>query len=224
MMWVVIAANVLVFFVQNDLARANPEQPAWLDYAIVPALVSWNDPLTWFPLVSSQFLHGGLGHLISNLWILWIFGDNVEDRMGPLLFAVFYIACGCVAGLVHIAFGPSSLVPTIGASGAIAGVLGAYLVLYPHARVLTLVPLLFLPLVYDLPAYFFLILWFGLQVLNGSLSLFTSEALSSVAWWAHVGGFVAGALLCRLFARRRLHPRELQLDEWTLQDLWKRMR
>ncbi|MCB9918511.1 MAG: rhomboid family intramembrane serine protease [Planctomycetes bacterium] len=223
-LWIVIGLNCAAFLWQNAVALGNEDYPSWLGLAVVPSLVSWSEPPSWVPLFTSQFLHGGFVHLISNLWMLWIFGDNVEDRMGPVRFGIFYLLCGVLAGITHIAFDPSSPVPTIGASGAIAGVLGAYLLLYPHARVLTLVPVFFLPLVFDVPAVVFLVLWFGLQVLNGSLSLLTSDALHSVAWWAHIGGFIAGIALCRPFARRRLHPRALQLDEWTLEDLWRRMR
>lgn len=223
-LWLVIGLNVLAFLIQFSDAGTEDGYAGWIAWSLIPAKLSATDPTTWYPLVTSQFLHGGLGHLASNLWILWIFGDNVEDRMGPVRFAAFYLLCGCIAGLAHVFVEPNSPVPTIGASGAVAGVLGAYLLLYPRARVLTLVPIFIIPLLYDLPATVFLGIWFVLQILNGSLSLFMTSGLSSVAWFAHVGGFVAGFALCRPFAQRCLHPRRLQRDEWTTMDLWRRMR
>ena len=134
---------------------------------------------------------------MGNLLYLWVFGGNVEDRLGHARFLLFYLACGVVAGLTQVAMDPSSPVPTVGASGAIAGVLGAYLVSYPKARVLTFVPIFFLPWLVEVPAFVFLVLWFATQVLMG-LAPFGRELTGGVAWWAHVGGFVAGALLVNL--------------------------
>jgi membrane associated rhomboid family serine protease len=149
-----------------------------------------------------MFLHGGLFHIVSNLWTLWIFGDNVEDRMGRFRFLVFYLVCGVAAGLIHWWSGPTSTVPTVGASGAIAGVLGAYLRWYPAAKVLTLVPVFFYPLFVDLPAVLYLGIWFVSQLFSGVASIGLPENVGGVAFWAHVGGFVTGVLLCGLFARR----------------------
>lgn len=169
-------------------------------------------PLGALGLFSSMFLHGGLFHLAGNMLFLWIFGDNVEDALGHGRYLVFYLGSGVLAALLQGLFAPSSLVPMVGASGAIAGVLGAYFVLYPHARVVTLVPLfLFFPLV-EVPAFLFLLLWFLLQFWQGSAEFVTSgqagAASGGVAWWAHVGGFVAGiALLALLKPRRRPAPR-----------------
>lgn len=159
-------------------------------------------------LVTSQFLHGGVMHLVLNLWALWIFGDNVEDRLGPLRYLVFYVACGAAAGLAHVLASPQSLVPTVGASGAISGVMGAYIVFYPRARVVTLVPVLFYPLFFNLPAVLYLGLWFALQVLSGLAESSGSES-GGVAWWAHIGGFVAGLGLVAVMGRRkRRAPRD----------------
>ena len=135
------------------------------------------------------------------MWTLWIFGDNVEDRMGPLRFLVFYLCCGIASGVLLWMSSPDSEVPTIGASGAIAGVLGAYLRLYPRARILTLIPIFIIPFFFELPAYFFLGFWFISQLLNGTFSV-GGHAAEGVAWWAHVGGFLAGLLICPLFLSR----------------------
>jgi membrane associated rhomboid family serine protease len=150
-----------------------------------------------------MFLHGGWLHLISNMWALAIFGDNVEDRLGHLRYLVFYVLCGLAAGVVHFATNPFSRVPTIGASGAIAGVMGAYLVLFPRARVTTVVPLLCFPLFFELPALIYLGLWFVLQFASGFSELGASRSTSGIAWWAHVGGFLAGIALLRVFGVRR---------------------
>jgi len=160
-------------------------------------------------LVTSQFLHGGLLHLILNLWALWIFGDNVEDRLGPLRYLVFYVACGVAAGVVQALSYPHSEIPTVGASGAIAGVMGAYIVLYPRARVLTVVPILFWPIFLNLPAVVFLGLWFAIQLFSGASQLAgaaSGAASGGVAWWAHVGGFLAGLALLPLLVKRRRRP------------------
>lgn len=163
-------------------------------------------------LFASMFLHGGLLHLAGNMLFLWIFGDNVEDALGHGRFLLLYLGSGVLAALLQGVIAPSSLVPMVGASGAIAGVLGAYFVLYPHARVVTLVPLFFLFPLVELPAFLFLLLWFLLQFWQGSAALVTSgkagAAAGGVAWWAHVGGFAAGiALLALLKPRRRPAPR-----------------
>jgi hypothetical protein len=145
------------------------------------------------PALTSMFLHGGWMHLIGNMWYLWIFGDNVEDRLGHVPYLLFYVAAGLAAALVHYLTDPHSTVPTVGASGAIAGVLGGYAVAFPRARVITLVPLFpFFVQVMALPALLVLGLWFVLQFFNGALSL--GGAGGGIAFWAHVGGFVFGLL------------------------------
>jgi membrane associated rhomboid family serine protease len=136
------------------------------------------------------------------MWFLWIFGDNVEDVLGSVRFLIFYLACGVVAGVAHYALGPASPVPTVGASGAIAGVLAGYAVLFPRARVLTLVPLGFFLQVVEMPALVLLVLWFAIQALSGFLSLGMTGG--GVAWWAHVGGFLAGLLLVRILKPKRV--------------------
>ena len=157
-------------------------------------------------LVTSTLLHAGFLHLLGNMWYLWIFGDNVEDRMGPIRFLLFYLSCGVVASVTHIAFNLDSPVPTIGASGAVAGVLGAYLVSYPFARVLTLLPFFIIWPVVELPAILVLGFWFIVQLFNGTAAIgTTSEMMAGVAWWAHIGGFISGILFLRVFARRPRH-------------------
>jgi len=142
-------------------------------------------------LLTSMFLHGGWLHLLGNMWYLWIFGDNVEDRLGHVRFLAFYLAAGLVSALAHAFFNPVSPVPTVGASGAIAGVLGAYALAFPKARVVTLLPIFFFFQVIALPAMLVLGLWFVFQFLSGALSLAGAGA-GGVAWWAHIGGFVFG--------------------------------
>ena len=148
----------------------------------------------FFPFFTSIFLHGGWFHVIWNIWFLWIFGDNVEDHFGHIKFLFFYIVCGVVAGLAHVYMNPESTLPTVGASGAIAGVMGAYTFLYPRARILTLIPIFLIFPIIHIPAYVFLGFWFLMQFLSGFASLSISGDYGGVAWWAHIGGFVAGLL------------------------------
>jgi len=201
--WALIATNVVVFIYQTGL------KPLALHnfinaYGVVPAHLSLTHPSTWIPLVTAIFLHGGWFHLISNMWVLFIFGDNVEERMGGLSYLLFYLLSGVAAALLQSFLMPSSSEPMIGASGAIAGVLGAYLILFPHARVASLVPILFIFTVIQVPATLFLLFWFVSQLFSGWLAI-GGSAGSGVAWWAHVGGFLFGILTVFLFARRRIY-------------------
>ena len=202
-----IALNALVFVHEFRLgAEGVPE--LFARFALVPAEVplGWPAflaaPARYGTYLSSMFLHGGLLHLLGNLWTLWIFGDNVEDRLGHGRFLAFYLVCGLAAGATHVWFSPGSEVPTIGASGAISGVMGAYLFLFPRARVITVIPVVFYPLFVELRAYLFLGLWFAAQLLSGFLSLRETEAAAGIAFLAHVGGFVAGVGLHVFFRRR----------------------
>jgi hypothetical protein len=170
---------------------------------------------SWLTATTSIFLHGSLLHLLGNLWFLWIFGDNVEDRLGHGLYFLFYLLGGTLAGFCHYAVDPSSSLPTIGASGAVAAVMGAYLCFFPHANVISLVPLVFFLHLMVIPAPVFLGLWFLLQLLQGGFAIGMMEA-AGVAWWAHIGGFLAGlcfALLFRLAAGSG--PREMALRPGT---------
>jgi hypothetical protein len=152
----------------------------------------------WLTAASSIFLHGSLMHLLGNLWFLWIFGDNVEDRLGRITYLVFYLAGGTLAGFCHAAVDPSSTVPTLGASGAVAAVMGAYLCFFPHANVITLVPLIIFLHLMVVPAPVFLGFWFLMQLLLGTFTVGVAEA-TSVAWWAHIGGFLVGFIFALLF-------------------------
>jgi len=158
--------------------------------------------LGWMTIFSSMFMHGGWMHLIGNMWFLWVFGNNIEDSMGHVRFVLFYALCGVVASVAHIVSDPASAVPTVGASGAISGVMGAYLVLYPRVRVHTLFFLIVFVRVIPLPAWVLLVQWFALQLLSGVGSL--SAEGGGVAFWAHIGGFVAGVALIMLFRRPQL--------------------
>lgn len=154
----------------------------------------------WVTLGSCIFLHGSLVHLVGNIWFLWIFGDNVEDRLGHLPYLCFYLACGSFASFCHYAVDPGSTVPTIGASGAVAAVMGAYLFLYPHANVISLVPIVFFLHLMVIPAPVFLGIWFLIQLFQGSFAAGAGEA-GGVAWWAHIGGFLAGLLIALLLGK-----------------------
>jgi membrane associated rhomboid family serine protease len=165
---------------------------------------SVSDPIpTWLTPFTAMFTHAGLLHLGGNMLFLWIFGNNVEDAMGPVRFVVFYLLAGLAATGLQLVFGPDSVTPNLGASGAIAGVLGAYIVTYPRARVVTLVVLIFFFTILELPATLFLGIWFVQQLIFGALTSANTVAGGGVAYWAHVGGFVAGLLLVKVFATRR---------------------
>lgn len=166
-------------------------------------------PSQWFPrpigtLLSSMFVHANFGHLAGNMLFLYIFGDNIEDELGHVRFLLFYLLCGLAGSCVHIILGLSSRVAMIGASGAISGVMGAYILLYPRARILTLVFFFFITLV-EIPAYWFLAIWFGFQFLGG-LNSIGSSGMGGVAFWAHVGGFMAGLSAMRIWTRRYRRP------------------
>jgi membrane associated rhomboid family serine protease len=202
-----ILINVFVFF--YELALGPYLEPFLMHYGVIPAAVfAWPEtdlPLSVVvvPFFTSMFLHGGWLHLIGNMWYLWIFGDNVEDRLGHFSFLIFYLLCGLAAGIVHTILNYDVTVPSIGASGAIAGVLGAYFVSYPGARVLTLVPIFVFVQVIEIPALIVLGLWFIMQFFYGAAALAAATAnVGGVAWWAHVGGFVVGMILVGLFPRK----------------------
>ena len=217
MNWLLIAGNALAFFLQ---ATCGPRQLAALvnGYGLVPQrLLASPGPAQILTIFTSMFLHGGWWHLISNMWVLYIFGDNVEDRMGHFRYLIFYLLCGLAASLAHVYLNPLSRIPTVGASGAISGIMAAYLVLFPRARVITLVPGLFLPWFVEVPALIFIGFWFVSQLFNGLFALAAAGALRTyggVAWWAHVGGFLGGLLLVRLCERRRSYQRFYPDEHW----------
>ena len=154
-----------------------------------------------------MFLHGGWGHIISNMWILFIFGDNVEDRMGKIRYFVFYILCGLIAGFTHFVLHRHSGVPAIGASGAISGVMAAYMFMFPKSNILSLVPIIIVPLFIPIPAIIYIGIWFVGQLLSGASSLMLSSNATGIAFWAHIGGFLGGLFLYRLFdtSRRKVN-------------------
>jgi membrane associated rhomboid family serine protease len=202
-----IAINIAVFL--YELALGRYLEPYLMHYGIVPANVfAWPEsdlPVSTVavPFLTSMFLHGGWLHLIGNMWYLWIFGDNVEDRLGHFTYLVFYLLCGFGAGIVHTILNYDTVIPSIGASGAIAGVLGAYFLSYPHARVLTLVPIFIFIQVIEIPALIVLGFWFIMQFFYGAASMAAATAnAGGVAWWAHVGGFVIGMILIGMFPRK----------------------
>lgn len=202
MTWMIVGANVLVFIFQ--LSLSNAQLQAFVNnFALVPA--TWQTQPMWFAVTifTSMFMHSGWIHIISNLWTLLIFGDNVEDRMGPFGFLGFYLFSGISAGLLQVLIDPSSTIPTLGASGAIAGVMGAYLVLYPRARVVTLIPLFIFFTTINIPAVLYLGFWFFSQFFSG-LSVLGNVSVGGVAWWAHIGGFLFGVLMVRRFLFRDL--------------------
>ncbi|MBI5519450.1 MAG: rhomboid family intramembrane serine protease [Desulfovibrio sp.] len=167
--------------------------PDWAYFAGFPAMGV-------LPFFSYMFLHSGWVHLIMNMWMLWIFADNIEDVMGPLRFLAFYLLCGLAALALHMAFNLTESAPIIGASGAIAGVMGGYVMLYPRGKVLTFIPIIIIPYIVSLPAWLFLGLWFLSQIFSGLFEQLGGQA-QGIAWWAHVGGFLAGMFLVRLFMR-----------------------
>jgi len=216
----VIAVNGIVFFFELSLPQRTLEgvfyhlglvparytHPSWAVLLGIPADDLW-------PFVTNIFLHGGWLHFVGNMWMLWLFGDNVEDRMGHSRFLLFYLACGVAASFAHFLFNPHSTVPAIGASGAIAGVMGAYMLLFPTARVVTLVPFFFVPYFIEVPAVFYLGLWFISQLSSGAFSLAAPGHAAGIAWWAHVGGFVTGMVLMPVVRKRRRSYRAYYDDE-----------
>ncbi len=196
-----IVVNLLAFLFELSL-RGGARQAFIREYGIVPA------DFAWPTIITSMFLHGGWLHVIGNMWYLWIFGDNVEDRLGHGRYLVFYLLVGTAAGLAQTLVNPDSPVPTIGASGAIAGVMGAYFVLYPQSRVLTLIPLFVFIEIIEIRAIYFLGFWFLMQLIDaGSIAASTSSTGGGVAFAAHVVGFLVGLGGIFLFRRRERYER-----------------
>jgi membrane associated rhomboid family serine protease len=191
--YLLIAINVVVFIVEM-MQGPNLNRFIFI-YGLVPARYTMEGLAQQiFAWLSFMFLHGGFLHLLGNMWFLYIFGDNVEDRLGPLRYAAFYLACGVTSGITQVMLNAGSTAPTIGASGAIAGVMGAYILLHPTSRILTLIPIIIIPWFVEIPAFFFLGFWFLIQFLSA-----TSGAAGDIAWWAHIGGFVFGMVFLKLF-------------------------
>ncbi|MCK4905551.1 rhomboid family intramembrane serine protease [bacterium] len=211
-----ILINILLFF--HEISLGKSLELFIKNYGVIPVNFFSNKADLFsrgYTLITSIFLHGSWMHLLGNMWFLWIFGKDIEDRLGHLRYIIFYLVCGIAGGLAHIYVNPASAIPTIGASGAISGILGAYFILYPFARILTAVPIftksplfvfaqrklggIFFYFI-KLPAFFFLGLWFLIQFFSGTSSILTeSTSMGEVAWWAHIGGFAAGIILVPFF-------------------------
>jgi len=196
-----IAVNIVAFLVQ--LSQGQVLDKFIFIYGLVPARYSIPQVSTYFttgqqilPFLTFMFLHGGFLHLLGNMWFLYIFGDNVEDRLGHLRYLAFYLLCGLASGFSHLALNWHSEIPTIGASGAIAGVMGAYFILYPNAKVLTLVPIFLFFQFLEIPAFVFMGVWFLFQFLSAAGA---SADMGGIAWWAHIGGFIFGMIFLKLF-------------------------
>ncbi len=207
----IIAVNFLVFFYEISLSQADLNL-FFFDHGVVPRrLVDWwNSPSGLeepFTIVSAAFIHGGWLHILGNMIYLWVFGDNIEDALGHVKYAIFYLVAATGAVVLQVAVDTNEVIPMVGASGAIAGVMGAYFVLFPHSRVLTLVPIFFYAELIEIPAIFFLGIWFFMQLLSGVGSIGLPGG--GVAFWAHAAGFLAGAALVLLFRRP-----ERQRIEW----------
>ncbi|HEY4882111.1 MAG TPA: rhomboid family intramembrane serine protease [Myxococcales bacterium] len=227
--WALIAANIAVFLYELTLGP-DELQALFYMFGVVPARYShpeWAEIIglrvdNYWPFLTCMFLHGGWAHVIGNMWTLWIFGDNVEDRMGRVRFLLFYLLTGVVAGITHWFTNIDSTVPTVGASGAIAGVLGAYFVLFRESRIVVMFPVFFFPFFFELPAVTYLLFWFLSQVLSGTIAGLTASDVGGIAFWAHVGGFVAGVLFHRLFLLPEpQRPRRFWRDEYGIEGAWR---
>lgn len=195
----IIALNTLLFMYEVSLGEAGMNELVYI-FGLVPIYyseyhVSW---MGYLPFITSTFLHGSWMHLIGNMWVLWLFGDNVEDKMGKLRFVGFYLLCGLLASATHFLLNLHSEIPVVGASGAVAGVMGAYFLMFRKASVLTFIPPFFL---ISVPAWIFLGFWALSQLYGGAAGLLSTGAEQSIAFWAHIGGFAAGMLLYRFFLR-----------------------
>ena len=196
----IIGINIVLYLI--ELAQGEKLTSFVYMYGLVPARYSVPEIMTYFTtgqqffsFISFMFLHGSFLHILGNMWMLYIFGDNIEDRLGSFRYLIFYLLCGMASGFSHLLFNLHSNVPVIGASGSIAGVMGAYFLLYPNAKILSLVPVLFIPFFFEIPAFIFLGFWLVLQFFNAALS---HGSGSIIAWWAHIGGFLFGAVFLKL--------------------------
>jgi len=197
--YAIMAVTLLVFLYQLQLGLNN--EAVFYIYGLVPGKYTvWDLSRHFslfnkaFSLLSYMFFHGGFWHFLGNMWFLYIFGDNIEAHFGSVRFIGFYILSGVISGGFHFLLNPTSLTPTIGASGAIAGVMGAYFLLYPRSKILTLIPIIIIPWILEIPAFIFLGFWFSMQFLNAA----GSGSGAGIAWWAHIGGFIAGIVLVKL--------------------------
>jgi membrane associated rhomboid family serine protease len=191
----------LVAFLYEIQMDASTLKEFIFEWGLIPARLLGDPSTAWRTIFTSMFLHGGWFHIINNMWVLFIFGDNVEARMGGIRYLIFYLLSGVAAVLLQTYILPSSAVPMIGASGAVAGVLGAYLILFPHSRIASLVPILFIFTIIEIPAVIFLLFWFASQLYSGLFAIQGSSG-SGIAWWAHIGGFIFGVAMVFFFRTR----------------------
>lgn len=198
-----ILANILAFLYEVQLGPAALEGFIF-EWGLIPAELAGDPSIAWRTIFTSMFLHGGWFHIINNMWVLFIFGDNVEGHMGGLRYLIFYLLSGVAAVLLQTYVLPSSAVPMIGASGAVAGVLGAYLILFPRSRIASLVPILFIFTIIEIPAILFLVFWFVSQLYSGLFAI-QGGGGSGIAWWAHVGGFIFGVVMVFFFRGRTIY-------------------
>jgi membrane associated rhomboid family serine protease len=220
--YTLIAINVVVFLLQISVPEQQQEALVYL-YGLVPARYfhpGWAaraglPPSDYLPFLTNIFMHGGWLHLVLNMWTLWLFGGAVEDRLGSWRYLAFYLLCGVAASAAHAFVNADSPVPALGASGAIAGVLGAYMRLFPLSNIVVLVPIIFIPLFFPLPAWLYIAFWFGMNLLQGTAASLQPDA-GGVAWWAHIGGFVAGFLLVSIMSPSRRAYRPYYGDEGVL--------
>lgn len=205
--WLLIAANAYVFYLQISAGGPHKFEKFIYDWAVIPKLLFEEPGAHWHTLISAMFLHGGWMHIIGNMVFLYIFGDNVEERLGHFKFLVFYLLAGVIANFSQAYFSATSGIPLVGASGAIAAVLGSYFYFYPHAKVVTLIPLGFFSRIVEIPAFFFLGFWFLMQAVNSTISIgavmYTGKHEGGVAWLAHAAGFLVGLLMSPVFGGRR---------------------
>jgi membrane associated rhomboid family serine protease len=217
--WSLIAINVAVFLYQAGLSPAALDR-FLVEYALIPGRYFVPSPFLpepafedYLPFVTNMFLHGGWLHLILNMWTLFLFGPTVEDRMGKWRYLFFYLICGIAASTAHAYFNATSFVPALGASGAIAGVIGAFVRLFPLANLVVVIPIFFFPFFFEVPALLFAGLWFLIQVMSGMTELLNPTMGGGIAWWAHIGGFLAGVLLTPILVRSARDYRKYYRDE-----------
>jgi membrane associated rhomboid family serine protease len=205
--WILILTNTLIFLYEIFMLNSKQSELMIYDYGLIPdrirleGIESLHELRTtvFRPFFTNMFLHGGWGHLISNMWILFIFGDNVEDRMGKVRYFLFYILCGLIASCTHFVLHSNSPVPAIGASGAISGVMAAYMLMFPKSTIVSFIPIFIIPLFLPVPAIVFIGIWFLGQLLSGTTSLMLSNSATGIAFWAHIGGFIGGMMLYKFF-------------------------
>lgn len=205
--WSIIAANCYFFYLELKIQSPRQLENFVRKWSLIPLHILRDPLLHWKSLFTATFLHGGWTHIVGNMLFLYVFGHSVEDRMGHFRYLFFYLGIGALANVTQAIISPHSTIPLLGASGAIAGVLGSYFFYYPYAKILTLIPFGIFSRIVEIPAFIFLGFWFVLQTLNGTLSLSvemrTHEAMGGIAWWAHASGFIGGLLLSPALARQK---------------------